>query len=71
MINTLKSAVLARSNGVKIKKDILNHFAYICHINNFFNRIKPTLYSLPEKIAQAPTLNMFKKVSTTDFRATL
>ena len=29
--------------------------------NYFINRITPTWNALPEKIVQAPTLNMFKK----------
>ena len=60
--------VLTRSNGVKIRRDtfkskIRNDFAkqVSTRHNYFFNRITPIWNALPEKIVQAPTLNMFKK----------
>ena len=67
MVNTPTDRVLTKSNVVKSRRDtfkskIRNDFAKQVSTwhSYFINRVTPTWNALPEKIAQAPTLNMFK-----------
>ena len=69
VFNTPKVGVLTISNGVKIRwetfksktRNDLTAKQVPSRHNYFSNRITPTWNALTKRIAQAPTLNMFKK----------